>query len=310
MQETIDTLIIINENVEEGFSRACYNTRMPSKRLIFLVMLMLAVLLTAGCQALEQQRAQRAFLAQTATAELWTKTPAPTFTFTPTATPTATFTATATATATPTATATMTPTVTNTPTITPTFTPTLTPTFAFPSFVVNKQAHCRYGPATAYLHAADMYAGDTGIVTGRYINSPWLHIKLDKIGYWCWASPSVLDITGDISLLYYREPDLSRVGTNMYGPPQNVRASRKGNEVTITWDALWMTEDDDRGYLIEAFVCQDGLYKWWPVSFPNYHVTTYTVRDEAGCHAASSGRIYSVEKHGFSEPVTIAWPAP
>ncbi len=113
----------------------------------------------------------------TMTAAAWTKTP--------TNTPTNTLTPTPTNTPTPTETPTLTPTPTDTPTLTETFTPTITPTptFAFPSAVVNKQAHCRYGPAQAYLHAADLYAGDTGSVRGRYVNSNWLLIKFDKLTF-------------------------------------------------------------------------------------------------------------------------------
>ena len=271
-----------------------------------LLILLIALILVSGCTVIEEQRRQRAFIAETSTAALWTATPSSTATLTPTLTPTLTLTFTPTFTPTKTST----PTITNTPTITPTETPTLTPTYALPKVTVNKQAHCRYGPAVAYLHAADLYPGDTGVVGGRYANSNWLLIKPDKLNYWCWASPSVLDVEGDISGVLYTEPNLQSVGSNMYGPPPNVIATRKGDEVTIDWDAVWMTEDDDRGYLIEMFVCQDGRYLWWPVSFPNYQITTYTVRDEAGCAFQSSGRIYTVEKHGFSVPVEIAWPAP
>ena len=71
-----------------------------------------------------------------------------------------------------------------------------------------------------------------------------------------------------------------------------------------------MTLDDDRGYLLELFVCQDTIYKWWTDSYPDQHSTSYTVRDEAGCAQPSSGKLYTVEKHGFSEPAIIPWPAP
>src|SRR5690242_6750482 len=77
--------------------------------------------------------------AQTATAASWTLTPTPTTTATSTVT--------------------LTPTVTSTPTLTATPTISPTPTYDFPDVVVNKQAHCRYGPNMAYLHAADLYAG-------------------------------------------------------------------------------------------------------------------------------------------------------
>ena len=35
-----------------------------------------------------------------------------------------------------------------------------------------------------------------------------------------------------------------------------------------------MTEDKDRGYFIDMFVCQTG-YIWWPVSFPNQYTTSH-----------------------------------
>lgn len=228
-----------------------------------------------------------------------TRVPTATKTITPT------YTQTQTPSITPTVTETLTPTITMSPTITP------TPTFDFPDVVVNvAAAHCRYGPSKAYLHAADLYEGDHGIVQGRFQYSDWLYIKWDKINYRCWVSPYVVDVTGDISSIYYADIGLERIPSTLYNPPQNVQASRKGDMVTITWNRVNMTEDDDRGYLIEAWVCQDGAYLWWTVSFPDQYTTSYTVKDEAGCHAPSSGRIYTVEKHGYTAPTTIPWPAP
>ena len=202
------------------------------------------------------------------------------------------------------------PTLTLTPTIELSPTATATPTFTFPSVTVNKQAHCRYGPSVAYLHAADLYAGDTGTVRGRYIYSNWLYVKFDKLNYFCWVAPSVVDVVGDVSTVGYKELNLQSIGSNMYGPPGNVTAVRDGNNVTISWNRVEMTLDDDRGYLLELFVCQDTFYKWWTDSYPEQNSTSYTVRDEAGCAQPSSGKLYTVEKHGFSEPAIIPWPAP
>lgn len=219
-----------------------------------------------------------------------TETALPTFTFTPQPSATATLT--------------LTPTITLTPSVTP------TPTFAFPSVTVNKQAHCRYGPSVAFLHAADLYPGDVGTVRGRYEYSSWLYIKFEKLDYFCWVAPSVVDVVGDVSTILNTELDLLSIGYNQYGPPANVSAFRSGDEVTITWDQVQMTKDKDRGYLIIAFVCQDGLYLWWTYSYPEQYNTSYTVRDEPGCPLPSEGVIYTVEKHGFSKPATIPWPAP
>jgi hypothetical protein len=203
-------------------------------------------------------------------------------------------------------TATFTPTITNTPE--PTV--TLTPEFTFPTVTVNKQAHCRYGPSVAYLHAADLYAGDVGSVRGTALYSKWLYIKFDKLNYFCWVAPSVVDVVGDVSTLKKVEPNLQSIGSNMYGPPQNVQAYRNGDEVTITWDQVKMTKDDDRGYFIEAFVCQNTFYIWWTFSYPDQYETSYTVKDEKGCATPSYGKIYTVEKHGYSQPVDIPWPQP
>ena len=232
----------------------------------------------------------------TSTVDSWTETPVPSLTFTPTVTFTPTFT--------------LVPTETLTPTMT--FTPTVsaTPTYAFPTVTVNKQAHCRYGPSVAYLHAADLYAGDVGTVRGRYIYSKWLYVKFDKLNYFCWVAPSVVDVVGDVSLIAYKELDLQSIGSNMYGPPTGVSAVRVGNEVLISWNQVKMTKDDDRGYLLELFVCQKGAYLWWTDSYPDQYTTSYEVRDEAGCASPSSGKLYTVEKHGFSQPVVIPWPKP
>lgn len=251
--------------------------------------LLLFLLLTACGPSAEEQATMTA-TAITATAAAWTDTPTPTLTFTPTKTftPTNTFT----------------PTITLTPTISP------TPTFSFPTVTVNKQAHCRYGPSTAYLHAADLLPGDVGTARQRYVYSNWLYVKFDKLNYFCWVAPSVVDVVGDVKTLTYKELNLQSIGSNMYGPPQNVAATRDGNNVTITWNQVTMTADDDRGYLLELFVCQDTVFIWWTDSYPDQFTTSYTVRDEAGCAQPSSGKLYTVEKHGFSEPAIIAWPPP
>lgn len=258
--------------------------------------ILLLMLVVTACAPSPEQQATLTATSLSATAASWTETPPPTLTFTPTDTLTPTITAT--------------PTQTLTATITPTLTVSPTATFDFPGVTVNKQAHCRYGPSVAYLHAADLYPGDTGTVRARYIYSRWLYVKFDKLNYFCWVAPSVVDVVGDISTVGYKELNLQSIGSNQYGPPHNVQATRDGDRVTITWDQMVMTRDKDRGYLLELFVCQDGNYLWWTDSYPDQYSTSYTVRDEAGCSQPSSGRLYTVEKHGFSEPAIIPWPNP
>jgi hypothetical protein len=254
--------------------------------------------LVAGCGPSPEQAATMTSVAATETAAAWTKTFTPTSTITDTSTPTPTFTNT------------FTPTSTSTPSITPTPTITLTPTFTLPTFIVKEQAHCRYGPAKAYLHAGDLYPGDTGLVWGvDKMKRPWLYVKLDKYKYPCYVAKSVIEVQGDLNSLV-AAPPLYLPQSTLYGPIKRVYADRKGNEVVVHWDKVWMTEDDDRGYFIEGWFCQGGAYFWSAVAIPNQFETTYTFTDEGGCAFPSNAKIYVVEKHGYTDPVEIAWPAP
>lgn len=225
---------------------------------------------------------------ETATAE-----PTDTLTLSPThtATHTATFTATRTATATPMPTTTLTPTI------------TMTPTYAFPWAVVLEQANCRYGAGTAYLYSHGLYAGDRAEVHGRNASGTWLWIKPENLERHCWAAASVLEVTGGIApleVVYSRLPK-----TTLYGPPEEVWVDRDGDMVTVEWDEVWMTEDDYRGYLIEATVCQSGSLVWVAVHVEG---TSYEFTDERSCSGKSGGKLYTVDKHGYSDPVEIPWP--
>lgn len=229
---------------------------------------------------------------------------------TETAPPVASATLTETSTPTPSATSSLTPTITFTPTETETPTITPTATFAFPVVTVNKQAHCRYGPSTAYLHAADLYAGDVGTVRGRFQYSRWLYIKFDKLNYFCWVAPSVVDVVGDINTILLTDVRLPGPSV-LYGPPQGVYAERVGDKkVKVNWNQVKMTQDDDRGYMLELFVCQNGAYIWFTASIPDQYTTSYVVEDGPGCGAPSNGVVYAVEKHGYTTATKINWPAP
>lgn len=226
-------------------------------------------------------------------------TPSTTPSSTPTHTPT--FTSTPTSTATPTKTLTPTRTPTPTQTLTPSITPT--PTYSFPTITVLMQANCRYGPGKAYLYAWGMYTGDTGTVWGRNDSGTWLWIQPDNIKYQCWIAASVVEIKGDIFALRVAPVRLPQ--SVLYGPPQGVTAIREGNSITVSWQRVNMTEDDDRGYMIEANVCQNGYLVWMAVATMD---TSYTFSDETTCAEHSNGLLYTVEKHGYTDPVPIPWP--
>lgn len=274
---------------------------------------MLAIVLLAACGA---QQTAAPTPTVTAAPPTLTFTPAPTDTPAPTATRTASPTPEATATPE----ATDTPTITNTPTISPTptmsatptrtptptatDTPTATPTRDYPNVTVNQQANCRYGPGTAYLYRWGLYDGDTAEVHGRNWNGTWYWIKPFNLDSHCWASEIVFDVDeGDPKSVPYVERRLPK--TTFAGPPGNVQAVRNGNEVTISWDVVPLSDDKRRGYLIEANICQNGAY--FPIVIQTDN-TSYTFTDETGCATASNGLLYTAEKHGYSDPVNIPWP--
>ncbi len=231
------------------------------------------------------------------------ETPAATLPSPPTDTPAATADL---PTATPTSTSTATPTLapTLTPTPTATFTPTSTATPAGPFGIVSADmAFCRYGPGTAYLYSHGLAAGDHVLIDGKNATGAWLWVKPDNLPRHCWAAKSVMTVTGDLATVNLVTTELPF--STFYGPPSAVNAKRDGNQVTVSWNRVVMTEDDDRGYLLEVYVCQGGAYLFVAVQTYNRN---YTFTDEPGCPAASSGLLYTVDKHGYSAPLVIPWP--
>jgi hypothetical protein len=259
----------------------------------FLLLVVISLAL-GGCKYTAERQATRTAAAQTATATLWTKTPTVTYTFTPSETLTPTITDT--------------PTLTETPTLTLTETPTFTATYDFPKVVVNKaMAACLFGPAKAFLWKFDLVQGDKGVVWGRAANSNWLWVKFDRWPDGCWLSPYVVDITGDPKKLLV-QPIRLPITNALYKPPTNVQTERNGDQVTVTWDEVWMTEDDDRGYFLDVWVCQNNMFVWVPMSLPDQYHASATFTDQPGCSQDSGGKLYTVEKHGYTSPVDIPWP--
>jgi len=232
----------------------------------------------------------------------------PTHTFIPTETPTVTSTATATLPPTATPTATLTPTVTSTATITPTptttATPTPTPTYAPIAAIVLQQSNCRYGPGAAYLYEWGLYPDVRVDILGRNALGTWAYVHPWTYFENCWVNTSLLEVRGDVmeAPVYYGRLPYS----DLYRPPQNVSATRDGNDVVVFWEPVAMTLDDDRGYLLETWVCRDGQIIFTPV---HVDYPPAVIEDEPGCLQPSGGRLYTAEKHGYTQWVLIPWPS-
>jgi hypothetical protein len=271
------------------------------KRRLLLQALVAVLLLAAGFGA----GAAWAYRPEIAPIRADPTTAAPSPTGTPTQSPTETSAPSATATPPPIPSSTSKVSPTAGPSLTPSRTPTitLTPTIDYPEARVRVQANCRYGPGAAYLYEWGLYPGDRVTILGRNDLGDWVYVDpwyfIDR----CWVNTALLDISGDLDNVppFYGLLPFSE----LYQPPTSVTAVRDGNDVHISWPAVWMTEDDYRGYLIEAWVCRERQIVFTPVAIDG---TTVTIVDEPGCLQPSSGRLFTAEKHGYTAWRRIAWP--
>jgi hypothetical protein len=227
----------------------------------------------------------------TETVPVDTETPHPTATITPEPSLTST------------TTPTVVPTATRTPKPTETPLPSATPTSEYPVLIVNMQANCRYGPGTAYLYSHGLYPGEQVEAHGRNSNGNWLWVQPENLPRHCWAAKSVFEGAENTSTLNFVTMKLPF--SDKYGPPQNIQSVRSGDSVTVTWNRINFRGDHERGYLIEANVCQNSSLLFMAVQT---YDNSYTFIDETNCAQTSNAILYTVGKHGYSTPDTIPWP--
>lgn len=220
---------------------------------------------------------------------------------TPTPTPSPTPASTPTSTITPSPTLTSTPTETAPPTAT--FTPTLTPTPEKPTVTATKNAFCRWGPGTVYRSIGFDYLeeGESAIAEGRDYEATWFWVQIEGLSYHCWVSASIVTVNFEPKSLPYVPVN---VPTNSKVPsPKGVSASRSGNQVVVSWGAAPSAPELE--YLIEATLCFNGYQDDVAYSTTN---TSMTLPDDQNCSRKSFGRLYVVNKLGYSKPVDIPWP--
>lgn len=162
-----------------------------------------------------------------------------------------------------------------------------------------------------YLYKYSLLTNDQVEVLGRNPDGSWLYIQKAQGWNPCWIQQGNLEFdtnqTNILPVVYSSLPY-----SNQYLPP-DASAHREDSQVTISWKAVWMSLDDYRGYLIEAWVCQDGAQVFLPISYypplaDNTGTLSITIKDEPGCSLPSSARIYSAEKQGYSDLSNIPWP--
>lgn len=194
------------------------------------------------------------------------------------------------------------------PTATTTFTPapTILPTYTILRGQVLVRANCRYGPGAPYLYKYGLVPGSNLEIIGRTERGDWILIQAIGGNNPCWVKASLMAIRGDVMSVAPTYLPLPQ--SPYYAPPAWVQASREGNQVTIYWPAVNYRAGDETAsppYLVEAWICRDGELVFTPVGS---YATQIKLADEPGCSQASYGRLYFVEKHGYSRWIKIPWP--
>lgn len=175
-----------------------------------------------------------------------------------------------------------------------------------------QHSDCMYGPGAIYLYKYSVFSDIPMEAIGRNWDGSWLYIQ--EVNGWnpCWIQSTFVKIaSGDINqlpIVYSKLPY-----SNQYNSP-DASAHRDGSKVTISWKADWMSLDDYRGYLVEAWLCKGGVQVFDPISYvpplaSNVGTLSITVTDDPGCPLPSSARIYSAQKQGYSNWSNIPWPA-
>jgi hypothetical protein len=195
-----------------------------------------------------------------------------------------------------------------TPSQTPTGTPTETPipTYAILRGEVLVHSACLYGPGAPYLYKYGLLPGSNLDVIGRNDAGTWILVQAIGGNNPCWLKASLMKINGDVMTVapvYIPLPQ-----SPYYAPVRSVLATRDGNEVTIFWEPIVLRPGDETAsppYLVEAWVCQGGQIIFKPIGS---YQTFVKVTDEPGCSEPSHGRVYGVEKHGYTRWVKVPWP--
>jgi hypothetical protein len=168
------------------------------------------------------------------------------------------------------------------------------------------RSNCRYGPGAPYLYKYGLVVGSNLEVIGRNDLGTWILVRAIGGSNPCWVKTSLMDVKGDVMSVaptYIALPQ-----SPYYDPPPWVYATRDGEEVTIFWSAVAYRAGDETAsppYLVEAWTCIDGQLVFTPIGS---YETAIEVIDEPGCSESSHGRLYFVEKHGYSNWIKIPWP--
>ena len=211
----------------------------------------------------------------------------------------------------PTLTETFTPIPSDTPSPTETPAPTSTPAPVVESMkakVTAGKLSCRYGPGAEYLFLYALNEGANIKLVGRTDANNWVWVDGTNK---CWVNTKFLDVQGNPQSLPIVYPGLKLPVSRYYPGPSWAKATREGDTVKITWEAVPISpgkyEDEFmHQYIVEVWRCENGqiIFETLGTNFPFISVAN----DEKGCNTPSHGKVYVQEKHGYGGPVEVPWP--
>jgi hypothetical protein len=176
--------------------------------------------------------------------------------------------------------------------------------------VIPDQANCRYGPGAPYLYKYGVIKGSNLEIIGRNAPGTWIEVRAIGGTNPCWLKADLMKVKGDVmNVAPIRPEDVRLPASPYYGPLTGVSASRSGNDVMISWNALVLRAGDDSEqyrYLVETWVCQAGQLVFIPLGTYDLSVK---IADEPGCTETSHARVFGVEKHGYTRWIEVTWPA-
>ncbi len=206
-----------------------------------------------------------------------------------------------------------------TDTLIPTAAPTETPLPTVDSLkaqVTAEKLSCRYGPGAEYLYLF-AFNGTANIkLVGRTDANNWVWVANkdnNNRDNNCWVNAKFLNIQGDPKMLPIVYPGLKLPVSPYYPGPSWAKATRNGNKVEITWEAVPISpgkyaDEFMHQYIIEVWRCEGGQIIFETLGTNSPVITVKN--DEAGCNVPSHGNVYVQEKHGYGGPVEIPWPSP
>lgn len=190
--------------------------------------------------------------------------------------------------------------------------PTISPAVpSLPARVNVGLLSCRYGPGPNYLFLYALRQDANIKLIGRIDSASW-HWAWVEDQNPCWVNTNYLTYEGDWRQLPIVYPGAAGLPISPYYPPTGIRSvTRSGTAVTVEWFEIPLRPGDEEDefmqhYILETWLCRNGSLVFEPMAT---NAAQLTVIDEPGCSTASHARLFLQEKHGFSGPTDVPWPA-